>query len=411
VTKPEPFPLADADLCVKCGLCLPHCPTYAETGNEADSPRGRIALMQGLATGVIPATAAAEQHLDGCLNCRRCEVVCPAKVPYGRLIDAGREWLMNAHPARARAQRAIAGVLASPLLRTLAGVLLWCYQRTGLNALPHRSARFRASRLGRLESLLPRIAFPRPFARHIGAARTPAVELFTGCTGALADREAIEDAAQLLEAAGYHVRIPARQACCGALHLHTGLPDTAHDLLEENLRAFSSSAPIVTLASGCAEGLRDACGRTHADFAARVVDAFTPLAPMHALRFRPLKTRVAVQTPCTQAHAPGGAQALLSALQRIPQLEIVPLAPPRACCGAAGSYLITQPEMSDRLLDSLLDEIERRQPDIVVSANIGCRLHLAAGLRRRRSAVKVMHPVSLLARQAIRAGENSSPPG
>jgi glycolate oxidase iron-sulfur subunit len=409
VTKSPTFPLADADLCVKCGLCLPHCPTYAESGHEADSPRGRIALMQGLASGLIPLTASAERHLDGCLSCRRCETVCPAKVPYGHLIDGGRAWLMNAHPGRARGQRMIAAVLASPPLRALAGTLLWFYQRAGLSTLLRRSARFRGSRIGRLEALLPRIAFVRGLDTRIDSAAAVPVDLFTGCTGTLADRASIEDAIRLLSTAGYKVRIPPHQACCGALHLHSGLPDAAQRLLDKNRRAFADEAPIVTFASGCAEGLRDNCGEAHAAFATRITDVFTPLmqAP-HRLQFRPLKARIAVQVPCTQTHAPGSAQALLSVLRQVPDVEIVPLAPARACCGAAGSHFITQPDMADRLLDSLLDAIEQAQPDVVVTANIGCRLHIAAGLRRRGSTAEVIHPVSLLAQQLIDAPPTAS---
>jgi glycolate oxidase iron-sulfur subunit len=409
VTKPQTFPLADADLCVKCGLCLPHCPTYAETGNEADSPRGRIALMQGLASGLIPLTAAAEHHLDGCLSCRRCEVVCPAKVPYGRLIDSGRAWLMNAHPGRARGPRMIAAALASPPLRALVGTLLWFYQRVGPSTLLRRSARFRRSRIGRLEALLPRIAFVRGFDTRSDNTAAAHVDLFTGCTGALADRASIEDAIRLLSTAGYTIRVPPHQVCCGALHLHSGLPAAARRLLEKNRRAFAGAAPIVTFASGCAEGLRDNRGDAHAAFATRITDVFTPLlqAPRR-LRFRPLKARIAVQVPCTQAHAPGGAQALLSMLRQVPGVEIVPLAPARACCGAAGSHFITQPDMAGRLLDSLLDAIEQARPDVVVTANIGCRLHIAAGLRQRGNSVQVVHPVSLLAQQLIGAPPTAS---
>jgi glycolate oxidase iron-sulfur subunit len=407
VTAPPTFPLADADLCVKCGLCLPHCPTYQETRHEADSPRGRIALMQGLVTNALPITPAAEAHLDGCLGCRACETVCPAHVPYGELIDAGRGWLAHQRPQRTRTARRIGDVLANGPLRTAFGVLLWLYQRFGFSALLRSIPGFRTSRIGRLESLLPPIAFPRAL-RTSATARNDArqhVQLFTGCTGVLADRDAAIATVRLLEAAGYSVEIPAAQQCCGALHLHAGLPAPAAHLLDRNIAAFRGDAPIVSLASGCASGLRDAClqaGDAGTAFAARIADPWALLLRADELRFAPLAARVAVQMPCTQRLVPGSGAALLALLRRIPQLEVIEVKPSRNCCGAAGSYFLTEAGMADRLLDAALSGIKQAQPTIFTSANIGCRLHIAAGLRRRGSDIEILHPATLLARQLIR---------
>ncbi|MGH8444707.1 MAG: (Fe-S)-binding protein, partial [Solimonas sp.] len=149
------FPIAKADLCVKCGLCLPHCPTYQETRHEADSPRGRITLMQGLATGVVPWSAPLQEHLDGCLSCRSCERVCPAKVPYGELIDAGRSLLNTRYTGTSRLTRWLAPWLVSRPLRRTARALLAFYQHSGLQRLVARSGLPDTRRLGRWLSLIP----------------------------------------------------------------------------------------------------------------------------------------------------------------------------------------------------------------------------------------------------------------
>ena len=139
VAATRTFPLAKADQCVKCGICLPHCPTYRVTQNEADSPRGRIMLMQGLATGMLGAEPALQAHLDGCLTCRACEAVCPAEVPYGELIDSVREVLQEIQPTRNRVARLMARVLVNKSMLFLTAALLWLYQRLGIQWLVRKT--------------------------------------------------------------------------------------------------------------------------------------------------------------------------------------------------------------------------------------------------------------------------------
>lgn len=366
--------LADADLCVKCGLCLPHCPTYRLSGHEADGPRGRIALTQGLLTGMVTATPSLAAHLDGCLSCRACEAVCPAKVPYGRVLDAARTTLTT--PRRTRLTRLLGWALASPALRAVVRSALWL--------------------LGR--------ALKLPLARRWRAVPAPAqarVALFTGCVGDIAERQVLHDALRLLKAAGIEAAIPPAQGCCGALHQHGGLPAVAADCATRNARAFAQSTLVLPLATGCGAALRDLGGQSDAGAAAlapKVRDLCAALAGLldeHPPTFKARPLRVGIHTACTQANVFGARDAVRRLLSRIPQIELIDLAPQSGCCGAAGTAFITQPRQAAALLAPKLDAAAGL--DMIVSANIGCTLHLQAGLCGRGAAIPVLHPVSLLA--------------
>ena len=372
--------LADADLCVKCGLCLPHCPTYRLTRHEADGPRGRIALTQGLLGGLLPAGEALHQslhrHLDGCLSCRACEAVCPAEVPYGRVLDAARGAL--ATPRRTRLTRWLAVPLFSRRWRAL---LRWA-----LSLLP-------AQGMGG-----PRWWRYRPAMRRVAAVTAPAsapMALFAGCVGDVAERAVLHDVQRLLRAAGVEVAIPPAQDCCGALHQHAGLPQQAQACADRNAQAFADCGTVLPLASGCGAALRDLGG---AALAPKVRDLCTALAEALAAqppRFATSTLRVGIHTACTQAHVFGARGAIHRLLSPVPGLTLVDLAPQSGCCGAAGTAFITQPDQADALLAPKLDAAQGL--DVIVSANIGCTLHLVAGLRGRGLDVPVMHPASLLA--------------
>ncbi len=381
--------LADADLCVKCGLCLPHCPTYRLTQHEADGPRGRIALTQGLLTGQLGASPVLAAHLDGCLSCRACEAVCPAKVPYGRVLDAARAAL--ATPPRTRLTRTMALVLDSPLLRGLSRALLWLARP--LLAQPA------------LMRHLPALPRALPLVQRWRAVAAPAVgrvALFTGCVGDLAERAVLHDAVRLFEAAGVQASIPPAQGCCGALHQHGGLPEAAAARAQRNARAFAEADTVVALASGCGAALRDLGGDSPA-LKPKVRDLCSVLAAALDARppvFAAQRLRVGIHTACTQAHVFGAPQAVRQLLARLPGITLVDLAPQSGCCGAAGTAFVSQPGQAAALL---LPKLEAAQAvDVIVSANIGCSLHFLAGLRARGQCTPVLHPVSLLA-QALRA--------
>jgi glycolate oxidase iron-sulfur subunit len=399
---PPPIPLQAADQCVKCGLCLPHCPTYGATLDEAESPRGRLALMHGLATGLLRPDAGTEAHLDGCLTCRACEMVCPANVPYGRLIDSVRETLANHRPQRTRVARLLAAVLTQPAWRALALLPLWLYQRLGIQWPVRRLRLPGTGRLARLESLLPRLHWPRrpAVAAAPGAAD---VLLFTNCTSPLVEPGALRAAVAMLEALGCAVAVPQDQGCCGAQHQHAGLPALARACAGRNVAAFAGTAPIVGVASGCSAQLLEyelLLGAGAAPFARRVRDlgSFLLAHPRFpSLRFAPLAARVLVHVPCTQRNVVRAPDATRRLLERIPGLALEAL--DGACCGAAGSYFVTRPAMADALLEPTLEAARRTRPDLLVSSNVGCAMHLAAGLRRAGLTARVLHPLELLAQQ------------
>lgn len=402
-TAVRAFPLAAADQCVKCGLCLPHCPTYRLSLDEAESPRGRIALMQGFATGALGASPALQRHLDGCLTCRACEAACPAGVPYGRLIDAAREALAARAPRRVRLARALALVLGRPWLRLAVIVPLWLYQRLGLQRLMRASGLLGRDRLARLESLLPRVHVPRR-PRPAAAGTGERVMLFANCTSPLVEPQALAAGVRLLERLGCAVDVPRAQTCCGAIEQHAGLAAGARGCAERNIAAFAGTAPVLGVASGCTAELLEYRARSTvpeaAAFPARVADllAYVAAHPRQAqLRFKPLAARVLLHTPCTLRNvlrAGGAAPALLA---RIPDLRTEPI--DSACCGAAGSYFLSQPVTADALAAAAVAQVAAARPDYVLSANTGCAMHLEAALRRAGISVPVWHPLRLLARQ------------
>lgn len=404
--------LADADLCVKCGLCLPHCPTYLDTQHEGDSPRGRIALVQGLASGWIEPSERVETHLDGCLSCRRCEVVCPARVPYSRILDAGREQLVHARPARAALPRLLAAMLISPPVRA---VLRWLFRvNRALGVTPWLAARTRRRwpRLGRLVSFAPMTAAEPAVAEPVPQAGGDPIALFHGCATDLFEREAIHATQVLLTAAGYAVHAPSTQACCGALHQHAGRRGQAEHLARRNLAAFQGQQRVATLTTGCAATLRDYAGfalQGGAEFAGHVQEFSDWLLPRaDRLAFRPLPQRAALHVPCTASNVLKSDAALRTLLARIPGLDVVELDPVVRCCGAAGSHFLTHPAEADRFLQPKLDAVQRLQPDFIISGNVGCSLHLAAGLSRLGSrAVPVRHPAQVLAAQLVRPPSRS----
>jgi len=427
----EAFPHDKADRCVMCGLCLPHCPTYLKTSDENESPRGRIALIQAMARDQIPTNAKLESHLALCLACRACEYVCPSMVEYGVLIEAGRALMAVKHrpPAWSRFLSAIAldWLVARPRnLRSLAR-LLRLYQRSGLQRLLRAAHMLGLTRLTRLDAALPQLSSQRPWRTVYPAEgeMRARVALFTGCVGGVADRDTLRAATRVLNLLGYEVHIPATQTCCGALHLHAGRREQAQMLMRRNLAAFAEDAGlpagedaaivIVYTASGCGATLaeyprhlrREPKAQTFAEKVTDINRFIAEAAWPEGLRIEPLPKTIAVHDPCSLRNVVHGQQWPYALLGKIPGARIVALAANDLCCGGAGAYSLTQPRMAEQLRADKLNHIRRLAPDIVVSANIGCVLHLAAGLEEMQSATEVIHPVVLLERQLRRPGTSA----
>lgn len=384
-----------AEQCVKCGLCLPHCPTYQATLSENESPRGRIALLQAVANHQLEVDSKLWQHLDHCLLCRSCERVCPSGVRYGELYDLGQQMIRQGKRPGLAARLGLALVLR-PLLLRYATRLVVLLQRSGLMQMAKWLGIGRLSALLQRGLGLPRLAPVIPLQTHYSAhgESRGKVALFTGCIAAVADSRTLSDIIEVLRRFGYNVHIPTEQRCCGALHAHSGQPDTVDKLAEQNRRAFDADydAVIVT-AAGCTVQLREA------GLKAPVMDAVSFVAqqtwPAH-LTLKPGNETVAVHEPCSSRNVLRSSEDSYRLLQRIPGLTVVPLDGNQTCCGAAGSYLLRYPAFADQLRAAKLDSIERQQPDRIVTTNIGCALHLQSGLIEQHNKKPILHPLTLL---------------
>lgn len=400
--------LEEADRCVKCGLCLPVCPTYRLAALEAESPRGRVALIQGLLQGNLAGGPSLERHLDSCLGCRACEAACPSGVRYGTLIDGARAHLRR---PRSPGRRILLALASRP--RWFGGATALA-RRLGL----HRLAGRVPGPPGRWLGFVP--PAPGPAPRSLAATPTGAergrVGLFLGCVAREADAEVHRAASRVLGALGYRVICPDGQGCCGAMHRHAGLPDRAAQLAAANRRAFGGQglATILVSATGCGAVLRELAGGPQggapvdgtggqgvrpADAPPAYADllAFLARADWSGLEPRPTAVRVAVHLPCSARDAGLSLRDVLGLLARIPGLEAAPLDPALGCCGAAGTYLLHHPATADRLREGLLDAVAASGADILVTANTGCAMHLRAGLAARGLPIRVAHPVELLA--------------
>lgn len=387
-----------ADDCVKCGLCLPHCPTYALDATETESPRGRIALAAAGTSGTTEPGFELRLHLDHCLGCLACERVCPVPVHYGPLLVEARAALA---PARRR-PRLLLNILSRPrLLRFLARLAQAIAARHWMPALAR--ALPKDSALRALTQILA-VAPPPVRVPARGAQTSPPasdhprrIALFGGCVQGVYEGDAQKAALQLLAAAGCEVS-PLDNICCGALAAHTGDADRADTLMARVREAFARKGAemLLTATPGCLGTLRAALPNTPVEEALGFL-----AANADALTFLPLNARVALHLPCTQVNVARNGDAVRRLLARVPGLRIDVLPTKAQCCGAAGNHALEFPRRAAAYREKVLATLPQPAPDILLTSNIGCRLHLSVGLQERDSAVKVEHPLTLLARQLV----------
>jgi glycolate oxidase iron-sulfur subunit len=389
--------------CVHCGLCLPACPTYRLTGRETSSPRGRVYLMRGVAEGRLPLGPALAEEAYFCLGCRACETACPSGVRYGALLEQTRAAVERSGLRAGLAARlerfALRALIPRP--RRLAGAFsaLALLQQSGLG----RLAALLPARLAAAWRLLPAVP-PRSERRRLPrvipaeGARRGRVALFEGCLMPQMFGVVNAATARVLARNGFEVVVPASQGCCGALHLHAGDPDFAHELEGANVAAFEGADAIVVNSAGCGAALREGA------LGARVRDVCEFLDEVGLVAEPPPRAgTVCYDDPCHLVHAQRVEAAPRRLLARVPGLRLVPHDDPTSCCGAAGVYNLTHPDASQAVLAPKLDALAKADPDWIATGNPGCLMQLAAGTRARGLRARVVHPVQLLC-------EDASPP-
>lgn len=416
-TSEDPPDYAEILRCSHCGMCLNQCPTFRVLGWEPDSPRGRIYLMRAVAEGRLEINPDFREHMEVCLACRACETACPASVAFGRLVEAAR-WQVRQTLPMSLGERILrwvvfAGLLARPALLRLLAAGLWAYHATGLRRLAQRFGI-----LGRLpaplrtmEGMLPeRIPFrTMPTGRVYPAVgeRRGRVALLAGCVMRTLLAPIQEATIRVLTRQGFEVVVPAGQGCCGALHAHAGEREMARALARRNLAAFMREEvdAILVNAAGCGVAMKEygewlgrdprwaAAARA---FSARVRDV-TEFLDAVGLRppLRRLAGKAVYQDPCHLAHGQGVRAQPRRLLQAV-GLTVIDLPDGDVCCGSAGIYNVTHPEIAAALLAEKVQAIQRLAPQRVVTANAGCLLQLAMGLRQAGLALPVQHVVEVL---------------
>jgi glycolate oxidase iron-sulfur subunit len=398
--------------CVHCGLCLSSCPTYLETGAEAESPRGRIYLMKALEQKTARLDEGTIRHLDLCLGCRACETACPSGVEYGTLIEGARQYVAEQAPRRGaeRWKRAIL-IRWLPEARRLEplAVLFRLASRLGLPRLARAGwAPRELRRLAALVPDVPRAARLRSVLEPEGTPRAT-VALLTGCVNQAFFARVNELTARLLALAGYRVVVPRRQVCCGALLAHLGEKGEAERRVRRNVNAFlrEEAQFIVTNAAGCGAMMREygrwlagdpAYAKGASEIASRVRDVTELLASADLRGKREVRARVAYHDACHLAHGQGIRAEPRALLRSIPGIELLELGDGEMCCGSAGTYNLSEPEMAWRLGERKAEAVLASGAEMVAAANPGCILQIRAALRLRGRELPVLHPVELLAR-------------
>ena len=407
---------ADLDRCVHCGLCLNACPTYRELRVEMDSPRGRIYQMAQVASGAAEISSSYIQHIELCLACRGCESACPSGVRYGRLVEAARAQIEK-HVQRPRHIEWLRSFVFRKLLPSrwklgMLGAALYLYQASGLKWLV-RVLGVLPPKLREMEDLAPDIEAPFFFSKYgkVFPAEGPRryrVAFVGGCIANVAFARLNEATVRVLQKNGCEVSIPDAQTCCGALHVHSGLPEDARDLARRNVDAFLAQPfdAIITNAAGCGSTLKEygellehdpAYADKARQFSALTKDVTEFLASIELNQdLHPTPLTVTYQDSCHLAHGQKIRTAPRQLLNSIPGLQLREMPLSDLCCGSAGIYNIVHTGMSMAVLRNKMASIKSTGAQVIVTANPGCMLQLAAGARKYGRAERVAHVVEIL---------------
>jgi len=409
--------LFDLDKCVHCGLCLNACPTYRELGVEMDSPRGRIYQMVQIANGA-PITESYREHIDLCLACRGCESACPSGVPYGRMIEDARAQLESRRTrgwfARKLRNFVFVRLLPSRGALSVAGTLLYLFEVSGLKALARGLGQMRLlGGFSDLQQLTPS-AEPPFFFSQIGRTFPPEgerrhrVAFLAGCIANVSFARLNEATVRVLQRNGCEVVVPEGQGCCGALHLHSGMPEEARKLARRNIDAILGGGfdAIITNAAGCGSTLKE-YGELLADvpdyaekarqFSSLMRDITEFLSTLELnTNMGPVDAVATYQDSCHLAHGQRIRKAPRQLLAAVPSLIFVEMPGADVCCGSAGIYNVVQNEMAMQVLASKMLAANSTRATIIATANPGCMLQLQAGVRLHGANQRVMHVVEVL---------------
>jgi glycolate oxidase iron-sulfur subunit len=422
--------------CVHCGFCLPVCPTYSRLGDEADSPRGRLHFMRAVVEERIrPESATLNRHLDRCLGCRACESVCPSGVEYGRLLEGAREVTVGA--VRPNLMTRLLPIFMAS--RTLLRPTMFLTRALRATGFPDVAARRLPGKglLGQARLGMGMIAAtsPQKLQNHGGAQRPtasgrgPARQLgprhligvgsragiLTGCVQEGLLGRVNRATERVLEANGFQVVTVEEQGCCGAIHAHTGELEGARQLARRNIAAFEGLELdlVVVNAAGCGAAMKEyphllAEDSAYVDraraLAAKIKDVSEVLYSDGLLKGGELPLRVTYDAPCHLLHAQRISAEPLALLDSVPGIERIPLDGYDECCGGAGIYGITHPELGGRISDDKVRAIVESEAEVVATGNPGCMMQIGAGLRKVGSDVGVVHPIELLDESYRRGG-------
>ncbi|MBO8164326.1 MAG: (Fe-S)-binding protein [Brevibacillus sp.] len=410
--------------CMQCGFCLPACPTYRQTGKESASPRGRIALMKGVAEQKLPVEAEFEHNMYLCLGCRACETACPAGVPYGSLVETARE-VVESTKKQSGSQSFLRKlifekVFPHPSRLHALGTILWGAQAAGLQRLALKTGLINIlpRPLAEMQQAVGRVASPWERRKRERVMKPETAQpiarigLFTGCIMDVMFYEINQATARVLVKAGCEVVFVDNQVCCGALHAHAGEKEGAVELAKRNIEAFEQAGVdyVVNNAGGCGAALKEYHHWFHDDpvwkeramsFVAAVRDVNELLAELPELTFaKSLPIRVTYQDSCHLAHGQGIRNQPRQLLRSIPGVEYVELHNADSCCGSAGIYNITNYEMSMQILDQKMQDVEETKANVIVTSNPGCLLQMKHGVNRAGLAgrMEALHIMELLDR-------------
>lgn len=370
--------------CVMCGLCLPHCPTYAVSQTESESPRGRISLVKAYLQGQLNSSDGLEKHLQSCTGCFSCQRVCPANVEFDDIIDAGR--------AAYRKNLSF----SSKFMQQLVNIALTTNRGQQLvrksSKLAQRLPFINKTRTGRLLKLV------QQKNKVSQIASTSKTMIFSGCTADVFDQTTLRSLAFLMRKLGVEPHIPTASLCCGALAQHSGLPQKALQH-RSNIQAYCEKHQIeqyISIASGCGRELI----KFSPSQSAQHIDVHKWLLSQPEftqIQRKPLAKRVLVHTPCSMAaQASKDMQTILST---IPELDLIEFDDDINCCGAGGMQLISPNDSNTKLALKKVSRIKDLKPEIIVSANIGCAMQFRQTLADESLDIEVIHPITLLARQ------------